>query len=422
MPQPQVDEHGVQGRRWCWTINNPEKEDVFSDPLPDGIRYAVWQKERAPTTGTEHLQGYLETTGPWRRSRVLQALGGHAWVALAREREAANTKYCTKAGRVAGPWVLGEPGGVRQGARTDLKPLDQAVEQVANGASLAELDPIVVVRHGQGLSRLINLQRPPMRDDFTVCVIRGESGIGKTWWVYNRFPEVYRPNYGNGGIWWDGYSGQDTILIDEFKGQCPLQKLLMILDRYPLMLEVKGGYTPAKYRTVFVTVNSDPVSWYPNGNQYSPQEFQALLRRVGLVPHPETRSYYITADSRADLHKRLNDLFPLPAVEEIQQPPTPAASLPDEEVEIVRNPANGDTYAFDKDLDNHPDMEVDEPPGQEEWIRDKTISAGWYLDDEAEADDEDGAETEPDEGSEDSFIENDLPPPRYKKTMVDSIP
>ena len=56
-----------QARDWCFTINNPvqtEQEFLsYLQSVPD-LRYVVFQREKAPETGTEHYQGYFEFTQP----------------------------------------------------------------------------------------------------------------------------------------------------------------------------------------------------------------------------------------------------------------------------------------------------------------------------------------------------------------------
>lgn len=45
----------IQGTRWCWTLNNPEK--YAYDPLKwNGIRYVCYQLELGQN-GTQHWQG-----------------------------------------------------------------------------------------------------------------------------------------------------------------------------------------------------------------------------------------------------------------------------------------------------------------------------------------------------------------------------
>lgn len=51
----------TQARDWCFTVNNPVQSEqeflTYLKTLPD-LRYVVFQREKAPETGTEHYQGY----------------------------------------------------------------------------------------------------------------------------------------------------------------------------------------------------------------------------------------------------------------------------------------------------------------------------------------------------------------------------
>lgn len=312
---PQVNEGSTRAVRWMFTINNPEDDMLFT-ALPEGARYVCWQRE-VGAEGTPHLQGYIAFTEMFRRKRVSDLLGGHAWLGAARGTEQQAVEYCTKADtRAAGPWEFGER--KEQGERTDLKPFQAACAAIVAGEPLRSLDPYLFAKHSNGLKALSALQAPPRRDGLVVTCIVGGTGVGKTHWVFEHFPTTFRPHYGNGGLWWDGYAGEDSILLDEFRGQCPLQKLLMILDKYPLMLEIKGGYLAARFTKVFITTNSEPEEWYRGAAAYNRTEFAALTRRIGrcdMSLYPDTHAHWIKVpdgiDSRGEMRRLLGVVWPL---------------------------------------------------------------------------------------------------------------
>jgi hypothetical protein len=74
-----------------------------------GIRYIVFQEEIAPTTGTQHLQGYIV----FENQRRLKTVGGvlpRAYWAIAKGSGKQNSEYCTKKeGRKPGtqPYIWG---------------------------------------------------------------------------------------------------------------------------------------------------------------------------------------------------------------------------------------------------------------------------------------------------------------------------
>ena len=74
-----------QARDWCFTINNPvQTEQEFMEYLQTvkDLRYVVFQRERAPETGTEHYQGYFEFTQPKWFSGIKKCLSKENWIWL----------------------------------------------------------------------------------------------------------------------------------------------------------------------------------------------------------------------------------------------------------------------------------------------------------------------------------------------------
>lgn len=101
-----------------------------------------------------------------------------------------------------------------------------------------------------------------------IYVAWGPSGYGKSWWAFNEFEhndDYYRftPTDGGGQVWWDGYQGQKTLVLDNFEhGFIPYRLLLNCLDNYPQTLWVKGGSVQAAWTTVLITSIFAPNEWY----------------------------------------------------------------------------------------------------------------------------------------------------------------
>lgn len=47
-----------RAKNWCWTLNNYTEEDCEAISAI-GANYTCFGKEKAPLTGTDHLQGYI---------------------------------------------------------------------------------------------------------------------------------------------------------------------------------------------------------------------------------------------------------------------------------------------------------------------------------------------------------------------------
>lgn len=100
----------------------------------------------------------------------------------------------------------------------------------------------------------------------SVHIFWGASGTGKTMRAFAEFKDAYiltKPN-GSGCVWFDGYKGQSTIIFDEFYGWVPYDLLLRIVDRYPLQLQIKGGFVECCATNFVFTSNRPWEEWYPN--------------------------------------------------------------------------------------------------------------------------------------------------------------
>lgn len=80
--------------------------------------------------------------------------------------------------------------------------------------------------------------------------------------------------------WWDGYTGQEHVVIDEFRGGIDIAHLLRWLDRYPVLVETKGGSVPLRATTFWITSNLSPEQWYP---ELDGDTFAALSRRINTT-------------------------------------------------------------------------------------------------------------------------------------------
>ena len=288
-------------RNCVFTINNPSEGVPLFNGLPEGVAYVIWQLERG-AQGTPHFQGYMRFSKRKTLSDIKRLLRyDTAHIEPARGSEQQCVDYCSKAEtKVAGPWEFGVRS--KSGDRTDLA---EAAKIIIDTGNLSQVDPAILMKHAGNCVKIASLCNPPRRDGLQVFLIVGKTGIGKSYSVRDLYPDLYMPFYGNSGLWWDGYSGQDVVLFEEFRGQVPLTKMLQLLDPYPIRLEVKGGAMPARYTKVFITSNTPPEEWYPNDptkpNGSREGERQALFRRLGLgTPR------YINAATRAELHEKLS--------------------------------------------------------------------------------------------------------------------
>jgi len=239
-----------------------------------GVKYMAYQREAAPTTGRLHLQMYVVFNYAVTRRSVLSRVGPcHCEPRCGSHEDA--LLYCTREfnddgsrKRVAGTEAViwGTPPQA-QGARNDLLAVQEALETTGSMRIVARDHFATFLRYNRGMMMYLQLQRASGRDWQTeVQVYHGPPGTGKSRRALAEAgPDAYwlpRPNCNT--VWWDGYDGQAHVVIDEFYGWIPHSFMLVLCDRYPLMLPTRHGATACLIKKIWITSNRAPADWWPN--------------------------------------------------------------------------------------------------------------------------------------------------------------
>lgn len=114
-----------------------------------------------------------------------------------------------------------------------------------------------------------------------VFVYWGDTGTGKSRRAWQEAGMSAYPKDPNTKFW-DGYSGQDAVVIDEFRGLISIAHILRWLDRYPTIVEIKGSSCVLKASRIWITSNLSPDEWYPTLDS---ETKKALRRRFEQVVH-----------------------------------------------------------------------------------------------------------------------------------------
>lgn len=167
---------------------------------------------------------------------------------------------------IGSQWIeIGDKCVSSQGTRTDLNKIYSSVKEGKNDLEIIDEFGFSAYNSCYRAIAKVRLLIPPVWDNSQPrnCVLLvGDTGIGKSRWAFDNYPDLYRMPIQKDFKWWDGYEGQATVLIDEFEGSMPLFMFLQITDRYLYKVETKGGTVHMVAPRIIVTTNSHPRSWY----------------------------------------------------------------------------------------------------------------------------------------------------------------
>lgn len=271
-------------RSICFTLNNftPEELTQLQTNVDNGdFKYIVYQQERG-SAGTPHLQGYAQRDRPTSFTAWKGFIGQRIHIEATRGTPQQNRDYCTKdADRIPGTLVV-ERGEIPvPGERRDLGAFVEACKDPSK--SLTDL----IDEHGDAFLRY-NRGALAIRSAFAsvrtfktrIFWFYGSTGSGKTRAAHEIAPGAY---WKQNSPWWCGYDPltHDDVIIDEYR--CDFSKftfLLSLFDRYPLIVQPKGGNLNFRSRRIFVTTPLDPrTTW----NTRSDENIQQLLRRIECI-------------------------------------------------------------------------------------------------------------------------------------------
>ncbi len=272
-------------RNCCFTWNNPDGLIDFDEAKMD---YLVYQEE-VGAEGTYHFQGYCEFKEQLTQGQIKRLLGGdRVHVDRRRGSQEQAINYCKDVEkRIPCTEIYEEGTPKNQGKRIDLEAFKNAVGEGMCLRDLVEEHYATIARYPRFYTVLTQMRRPTRTVDLEVILLIGETGLGKTRSVYDAHGEsneLFITPLSNGTLWWDGYDGHKIVLMDDFAGSAchmTLSTLLRLLDRYPVMAPIKGGFTWWLPDKIFVTTNLLPKLWY-TWKDRMPQ-YLALARRFTKV-------------------------------------------------------------------------------------------------------------------------------------------
>lgn len=263
-----------RGRYWCFTLNNPTADEIgllsTAVDAQEDLLYICWGKE-VGESGTPHLQGYLELHSKLRLGGVRKLRGmGRAHVELRKGTQTQAIDYCAKDGEFV---EYGQRVESKRGKRNDLESIKRMLDEGATDAAIADEYFGSWCRYRKSFSAYRGVKAAKSSRDVRVVAIFGHAGTGKTRMIFENSDDLFIcPS--DDLRWFDGYQGEDQILLDDYRGAADVSFLLRFLDRYPVNLPVKGGFEPLRATKIYITSNEEP----PFGHTHD--VYHAIDRRI----------------------------------------------------------------------------------------------------------------------------------------------
>lgn len=273
-------------KTWCFTWNNYMESDILKlqEYIGRECEYAIYGKEKAPDTGTHHLQGYLYLKTKKRLGTLKTEISTTPHWEASKGTPQQNKDYCSKEGDA---WEFGTlPGTRTEKSGEKTKERWNKMIELAKEGNWEELEreyPKETVQYKRTW-REINLEalKQERHDEWNdddlkshFWWIQGSTGSGKSHVVHEIAKMFGEQPYPKGlHKWWNGYRKQRVIHVEE-----ATPKAMEYLGHYMKQWADKWGFQPEVKNSFIdyvvpeffiVTSNYSLADCFPNAQDYEP--------------------------------------------------------------------------------------------------------------------------------------------------------
>lgn len=283
-PLDKIEKKNYRSRKLVFTsfdetepYHNFDKDEIIDNQA----KFLIYGREITPSTGKKHFQGFVyfyEKISIAKAKKYLKIDKG--WFQYAFADIDANITYCSKDGdfTVHGTKPM-------QGKRTDII---EDKNRIMNGEiSVDEIlleDPIKYHQYGRTYEKIEDLyMRRQWRTEMTRGIwYYGATGTGKSHVAYKDYDHTTHYDLINDNGWWDGYKQQEIVVINDYRGWIPYDRLLTLCDKWPTKVRRRNREPlPFMSKTIIITSSLPPDEVYNNRNEND--KIEQLLRRFKVV-------------------------------------------------------------------------------------------------------------------------------------------
>lgn len=262
--------------------------------------------EHCPETGKAHIDGYYETPPrKWstENKKFVKHFGtGYGDLQVAQGSLGENTDYSEKEHKRFETEGTASQG---QGTRRDIAAV---VQEITSGTASTEdiclSNPEFYHQYGRTLTKAEDIAlRQRFRTEMTTCDwFHGPTGVGKSHHAFNGYHPSTHYLWKNDKGWQDGYTGQSTVIINDFRGEIPYNELLQLIDKWPYTLSRRGREpVPFVATHVIITSSLSPEQVYHRRD--AEDSLDQLHRRITVhhLTHSETENHSETCMQNSEI-------------------------------------------------------------------------------------------------------------------------
>lgn len=248
----------------------------------ESFRGIIFQEEMCPSTGRPHLQGFIRCYRGTTMERLKRSVAPYSLSLKRADYPLKAIDYCRKAESRLGEIYENGDLCFEQGENSewDSCKLYLTTDPNPNLEHCALSFPGSFIRYHAGIKQLLFIRQKALIQQrlqasldseqslaCEVIVYYGATTTGKTFSAVKNYPGCYIVERAKGAsdAWFDGYDGERTIVLDDFYGWVPYDRLLKMCRKYPQTAEVKGATVWKQWERVVITTNAHPRTWYPHG-------------------------------------------------------------------------------------------------------------------------------------------------------------